>query len=103
MAVSVFAVSNTEDLDPIAVVVIAEAVVAEAQAELGRINIGDQFHVAFRGGEKAGQTMQQIDGGLAVDVANVSLGLVSPGNLLSHISPEKTRKAAAASGTHRKG
>jgi hypothetical protein len=28
--------------------------------------------------------MQQINGGLAVDAANVGLGLVGPGNLLCH-------------------
>ena len=68
LPVSFFSVSNAEDLDPIAVIVEAEAVIAETQTVLRRIDIGEPFHIAFFGGEKARQAVQQIDGGLAVDV-----------------------------------
>ena len=40
------------------------------------------FHIAFLGGDKAGQAMQEIEGSVAVDGANVGTGLIGPGDLL---------------------
>jgi hypothetical protein len=55
------------------VVVEADAVIAEAQPQFRRIDIGEPFHIAFLGREKASQAVQQIDSSLAVDGATSAL------------------------------
>jgi hypothetical protein len=76
--------ADAEDLDGIAEVLKAEAIVAEPEAKLGRLDSLQPFHIALFGGDKAGKAMQEIDGSVTVDGANVGPGLIGPGDLLSH-------------------
>jgi len=86
LPVSVFSVPDAQYLDGLAAIIKANPVIAEAQPQLGRIDIGKPFHVVFFGCEEARGPVQEIDGGLAVDGANVGTGLVSPRDPLSHNS-----------------
>ena len=61
-----------------------DAVVAEAQAELGRLDILEPLHIAFLTDQKSCQPVQEIESGLAVDSAKIGAGLIGPGDLLSH-------------------
>jgi len=84
-AVDFAAVLDGEDEDGIAVVVEADAVVADAEAHLWRLNVLKALYVAFAGGEIAGDGVQNAQGCVLVDGAQVGLGRVSPGDLfLSH-------------------
>ena len=73
-----------ENEDGIAELVEADAIVANAEAELGRFDILKAFQIAFASGEITNNDMQNTKCGSLVDSAEVSLGLVSPGNLLGH-------------------
>ncbi len=48
-----------------------------------RVGALELLHIAFLGGQKSGQAVQEIDGSLAINGADVSLGLVGPDNLLA--------------------
>jgi hypothetical protein len=76
--------TDPENLDGIGEIVKADAVIAEPEAKLGRLDSLQPFHIAFLGGDEASEAMQEIDGGVAVDGANVGTGLVGPGDFLSH-------------------
>jgi hypothetical protein len=78
------AVADAEDLEPIAVIVKANPVIAEAEAQFGRISALEPLHVAFLSREKAREPVQEIEGVVAVDGANIGSGLVCPGNLFCH-------------------
>jgi hypothetical protein len=73
-----------ENEDGIAEIVEADAIVANAEAELGRFDILKAFHIAFASGEITSNDMQNTKCGSLVDSAEVGLGLVSSGNLLGH-------------------
>jgi hypothetical protein len=75
-------VTDAEDLEPIAVIIKANPVIAEAEAQFGRISALEPLHVAFFSREKAREPMQEIDSTVAVDGANMGSGLVCPGDLL---------------------
>ncbi len=61
----------------------AEPVIADAQAELGRLDVLETFYVALAGGGEVGQGAEKAQGGGLVDGAELGLGLVSPGDLLA--------------------
>ena len=56
-AVNIFSMPDAEDLDGIAEVVKAKAVVAEATAQFGRVDVLEHFYIAFFGFKKSRQTM----------------------------------------------
>ena len=57
-AVDFAAVLDGEDEDGIAVVIEADAVVADAEAHFGRLDVLKTFYVAFTGDEIAGEGVQ---------------------------------------------
>lgn len=73
-----------ENQDGIAEIVESHAIVADAEAELWRLNILKALDIAFAGGEITSHDMQDAEGGSLIDSAEVSLGLVGPGDLLPH-------------------
>ena len=84
-AVDFAAVFYGQDADRATVVVEADAVVADAQPHLGRLNVLDALHVPVAGGEIAGNGVQDAQGGGLVDGAQAGLGLVGSGDaLLAH-------------------
>ena len=66
-----------EDEDGVSEVVEADAVVAGAEPELGRLDTLEPLHVAFAGGEIAGDGVEDAEGRNLVDGAEVGLALVS--------------------------
>jgi hypothetical protein len=71
------------DVEGMALVVEAEPVVADAEAELGRLDVLEALHVALAGGGEMGQGLQNAQGGRLVDGAELGLGLVPSGDLLA--------------------
>ena len=78
------AVFYREHFDGISEVVEAEAVVADSEPELWRVDVLKAFYVAFAGGEEAGQSVQDAEGGDLIDGAELGLGLVCPDDLPAH-------------------
>ena len=76
--------SDGENLDGVAEVVEADAVVADAEAELRRIDVLKPLYVAFAGTDEACQSVEDAEGGGLVDGAETGLGLVCPDDLLGH-------------------
>ncbi len=74
--------SYGEDQDRIAEIVEANPVVADAEAQLWRLNIPEVLDVAFTGGEITSHSMQDAEGGGAIDGAEVGFGLLGPGDPL---------------------
>jgi hypothetical protein len=64
-------------------IVKTNAVVAEAEPQFGRIDVGEPCHIAFLGRKKARESVQEIDGCISVDSADFGSGLVRPDNLRS--------------------
>ncbi len=60
-----------EDLEPLAEVIEADAVVAEAEAHFERLDIDQAFDVAVAGENEIGQGFEQTQGSLAVDAVHV--------------------------------
>lgn len=58
-----------QDADRANVVVEADAVIADAQPHLGRLDVLEALHVAFAGGKIAGNGVQDAEGGGLVDGA----------------------------------
>jgi hypothetical protein len=83
-AIDFAAVLDAGDFDGIAEVVEAGAVVADAEAELGRFDVLEALHVAFAGVDELGQGVENAQGGGLVDGAELGLGLVSPDDLFGH-------------------
>ena len=77
-AVDFAAVLDAGDFDGIAEVMEAGAVVADAEAELGRFNVLEALHIAFAGVDELGQSVENAQGGVLVDGAKLGLGLVRP-------------------------
>ena len=71
------------DVEGMAAVVEAEPVIADAQAELGRLDVLESLYVTLAGGGEVGQSVQKAQGNRLVDGAELSLGLVPPGDLLA--------------------
>ena len=61
------------DIECVAVVVEAKAVVAKAQAELGRLDVLEAFYVTLAGGCEVGQGAEKSQGGGLVDGAELGL------------------------------
>lgn len=53
-------------------IVKADAVVADTQPELGRLDVLETLHVAFSGAQIAGQCMENAEGSRLVDGAELS-------------------------------
>jgi len=68
-AVDFAAVLDAGDFDGIAEVMEAGAVVADAEAELGRFNVLEALHIAFAGVDELGQGVEDAQGGVLVDGA----------------------------------
>src|SRR6185437_7731563 len=84
-AICFAAMFDGEDEDGVTVVVEADAVVANAQAQLGRLDILKSLHVAFTRGEIAGEGVQDVQRRRLIDCTQIGLGLVGPGSpLLIH-------------------
>jgi hypothetical protein len=61
-----------------------DAVVADAEAELGRFDTLEALDVAFAGLEISGQRVEDTQGGRPIDRAELRLGLIVPDNALAH-------------------
>ena len=83
LAVGLAAVLDGSDVEGVAVVVEAEPVVADAEAELGRLDVLEALHVALAGGGEVGQGAEKAHSSRLVDGAELDLGLVPPGDLLA--------------------
>ena len=82
-AVSFAAVLDGGDVEGLAVVMEAQPVVADAQPELGRLDLLKTLYIALATGGKVGQGAQNAQGGRPVDSAELGLGLVPPGDVLA--------------------
>jgi hypothetical protein len=83
LAVGFAAVLDGGDIEGVAVVVEAEPVIADAQAELWRLDVLEALHVALAGGGEVGQGAEKAQSDRLVDGAELDLGLVPPGDLLT--------------------
>ena len=83
LAVGFAAVLDGSDVEGVAVIVEAKPVIADPQAELGRLDVPEALHVALAGGGEVGQGAEKAQSGRLVDGAELGLGLVPPGDLLA--------------------
>src|SRR5258708_18525077 len=83
-AVGFAAVFHSSDANGISVVMEADAVVADAKAELGRLDVLETLDVALASVQIAGQRMEDAESSGLIDGAELSLGLVFPDNALAH-------------------
>ncbi len=86
------------DEEGVAVVVEAEPVVSDAEAELGRLDALESFYVALAGGGEGGESMKNAEGGGLVDGAELGLGLVAPGDLFGVHAHCPGRRGSGSSG-----
>lgn len=84
LAVGFAAVFYGEDQDGISEIVEADAVVADAETELWRLDVLEALDIAFAGGEITSHDMQDTERGGLVDSAEVGFGRVGPGDLPPH-------------------
>lgn len=84
LAVGFATVLYGEDFDGIAEVMEAEAIVADAEPELWRVDVLEALYVAFAGGKETGQSVEDAECGGLVDSAELGLGLVCPVDLPGH-------------------
>jgi hypothetical protein len=61
-----------------------DAVVADAETEFRRFDFLEALHVAFAGSDKAGQGVEDAQGGRLVDGTKLGFGLVFPHDLPGH-------------------
>jgi hypothetical protein len=78
------AVLYSEDHDGIAEIMKADAVVADAETEFGRLDILEALDIAFARGQRTSHNMQNAECSSLVNGAKVGFGLVSPGDLPPH-------------------
>lgn len=76
--------SDGENFDSVSLVVEADAVVSDAEAELRGFDILKALDVAFAGTDEARQSMEDAQGGGLVDGAEAGLGLAAPDDLFGH-------------------
>ena len=81
---------DTKNLEHLAEVVEADAVIAEAQAQFGRLYIGEALDVAVASEDVVSQVFEQADSGFAVDAADVGASLRRPLDVLMH--PDQPRR-----------
>ena len=72
------------DADDVAVIMEADAVVANPQPKLWRFDVLETFDIAFAGFQIAGQRAEDTEGGGLIDGAELSLGVIVPDNLFAH-------------------
>ena len=70
-AVGFAAITDGGDVEGVAAVVEAEPVVADAQAELGRLDVLEALHVALTGGGEVGQGAEKAQGSWLVNGAEL--------------------------------
>jgi hypothetical protein len=70
------------DANGVSLVMEADAVVADAEAELGRLDVLEALDVAFAGLHIAGQRVEDTEGGGLIDDAELRLGLAAPDYVL---------------------
>ena len=76
--------ADAEDLDGVAEVAETDAVAAEADPELRRLDTLETADTAFFAEGESRQAMQQPQGDLPINRADVGLGLIGPPDLLCH-------------------
>ena len=74
-----------EEDDRVAGIVKANAIVANTQSVLGRLDVPKAFHIAFANADETCQRVQDAQSRRLVDCAELCAGLVTPGNLLAHL------------------
>ena len=77
-AVGFAAMEDAPDFEGIGDVGKEKPVVADAEAELRRLDVLEALHVAFAGAGEAIQRGENAHGGLAVDAAHIGLGRFGP-------------------------
>jgi hypothetical protein len=70
-----------EDFDGVVEVTEADAIISDSETELWRFDITEPLYVTFAGGEDAGQSVENTQGGRLCDSAKVGLGPVAPNDL----------------------
>jgi hypothetical protein len=81
---------EAEDLERFTVFVEADAVVAQAEVHLGRLDAGQALDVAVTGENVIGQAFEQTQGSLAVDASYVGARLWRPLDSFRH--PDQPRR-----------
>jgi|HubBroStandDraft_1064217.scaffolds.fasta_scaffold11940_4 hypothetical protein len=84
LAVGFAAVFYGENQDGISEIVEADAVVADAETKLWRLDVLEALDIAFAGGEITSHDMQDAERGGLVDSAEVGFGRIGPGDPLPH-------------------
>ena len=62
----------------------AHAVIAYPRPKLRRVNILQTPHITFADFQIAGQRVENPEGGVLIDGAQLCLGLLCPDNVLAH-------------------
>ncbi len=75
---------HTEDLQPPAVIVEADAVVTQAEAQFRWVYIGQALDIAITGENVIGQAFEQTQRGLTIDPLHVGSRLRRPHDPLLH-------------------
>jgi hypothetical protein len=73
-----------EDFDGVVKVAEADAVISDSETELWRFDVTEPLYVTFAGGEDAGQSVENTQGGRLFDGSEVGLGPVAPNDLFRH-------------------
>jgi hypothetical protein len=84
LSVGFAAVFYGENFDGIAGIVEADAVVADTEAELWRVDSLKTFYIAFAAGNHASHGVQDAESCGLLDGAELGLGPVVPDNFLKH-------------------
>jgi hypothetical protein len=98
LAVDFAAVPDGGDVEGMAVVMEAEPVVSDAEAELGWLDALESFYVSLAGGGEGGESVKNAQGGWLVDGAELGLGLVAPVDLLGVHAHCPGRRGSGSSG-----
>lgn len=90
LPISFLAMEDAKNLERVAEVVEADAVVAEPQAQLRWLDIREALDVTVAGENVVGQVFEQADSGLTVDAADIGASLRCPLDVLMH--PDQPRR-----------
>ena len=82
--VGLAAIADATHLNRLAEVAENDAVILCAEAVERRVNILEALDVALLGLDKAGERLEDLQGGLLIDGAEVGLGPIGEGDALSH-------------------
>jgi hypothetical protein len=80
-------VPDPENLDGVAIIVEADAIITHAQAKFRRINISEAFNVGRPGLRESRQRVKDVHRDPLIDRTKVSLSRSSPSDLLGHRLP----------------